>query len=209
MHSARSSVDPTRFTYRWREWQEISQEDYEKNYKSKGAKNRTRMDKGKLLIEIYCAAKLCDIPVFKTKPDADAQIHIFEAKYDSRLRERQSRETWHDEYYDFDGPIRIYEKNRKESAKNCYDSCFIWFRDYVLHFFLIQKQAVNLEEWKKHFKEFKEWLKTARGKRNNYDPQPKLKLFSEELVNNHRGAKHLISLFGCLLFIEILWAKNY
>lgn len=220
MHSVKSSKDPSRYTYRWREWKEVSQEEYERNYKAKGKKNRTRSEKGKLFVEAYCSADLKNIPVFKTKAEADAQKHIFEAKYDARLRERESRETWHDKYYNFEELIKIYETHRKESAKNCYESCFIWFRDYVLQFFLIQKQAVNLEEWRMHFKEFRLWLTDVRGKRHgkvlayasknkcinelNYflnlmweegkcDAQPSLKIFSEDLVNNHRGAKHLIS----------------
>jgi hypothetical protein len=209
------------WTYRWREWLPITEEEYQKEFTDKKKRPPKKLINGRLHYQKYKKAKAGkDIPYyFRNKPDADAEMFRFEAKLDARLRERQKRESWHDKFYNFGTLIQIYEKERKISAKNSWDSKLFWFRDYVLHFFLTEKMCANLEEWKGHFFEFKKFLEVVKTKRSNKalayasknhcinelnyflqvmweankcEKQPKLPLFSEKLVNNHKGAKDLI-----------------
>jgi integrase len=207
-----------RWTFRYREWVSTDEATYQKYLEDKT--HKVKSDDGKYYYEKYQTIPLEKIPVYKTKEEAEKNMPIFEAKYDQRLAERQKRESWHDKYYQFEELIRLYESNRKITAKNSWDSKIFWFKDYVLEFFLNNKHAANLEEWKFYFKEFKSWLRDAKTKRSQKplsfasknhcinelncflslmwdegqcDPQPKLSLFSEKEVNNHKTAKDLIS----------------
>lgn len=207
------------WTFRYREWVETTEAEYEKKFKGKKKKPKTRKDNGKFYYEFYKTIPLKDLKkIYKTKPEAEADISIYEAKYDSRLAQRQQREAWHDEYYNFKDLIEIYTKNRVKSAPNSWESKINWFKNYVMYFFYSEKHATNLEEWKFHFKAFKDYLSETKGSRNgktltvasrnhcinelNYflnlmfeegkcDAQPKLRLFSG--VDNHKTAKDLVS----------------
>lgn len=209
-----------RWTFRYREWIEIQESEFHEKFKDKKQKPKTRKDNGKFYYEFYKTIPFKDLKgVYKTREEAELAMPLYEAKYDSRLAERQKRESWHDQYYNFKDLIDIYVKYRKETAPNSWESKIAWFKNYVLYFFYVEKHATNLEEWKFHFKAFKEYLKEAKGSRNSKvltyasknhcinelnsflslmfeegkcDPQPKLKLFSESLVNNHKGADDLI-----------------
>jgi hypothetical protein len=209
----------TVWSYRWREWVEITPSDYQKQFIDKQKKPRTKTIKGQLHYEKYFTADTKDIPTFLSREDAEKEMPKFEAKLDARLSEREKRESWHDKYYSFQSLLKIYETERKKSAKNSWNSKVFWFKDYVLPFFLTKKMSPNLEEWRQYFFEFKRYLETAQTKRsgkpisyasknhcinelnyflrvmweaNKCEKQPSLPLFSERLVNNHKGAKDLI-----------------
>jgi integrase len=95
-----------------------------------------------------------------------AHLKYFEAKYDSQAKERESRESWHDKFYNFQALLEIYITAMKARAPRSWESKTAYFRFYVLPFFLNEKGAANLEEWKMYFGEFKKYLKKVKQVRS-------------------------------------------
>lgn len=93
-------------------------------------------------------------------------LKYFEAKYDSRAKEKDQRESWHDKYHNFQNLLEIYTEAIKEKAPRSWESKVAYFRFYVLPFFLTEKGASNLEEWRSHFGAFRKYLKKVKQVRS-------------------------------------------
>ncbi len=161
-----------------------------------------------------------EVPRFQSRQLAEEYLPIVESKYDARKKAREDRESWHDLYYDFENLIELFAKWRAKQSPNSYEDKINRFRNYVLHYFLNLKHAPNLEEWKHHFLDFKEWLEdeavgVKSGKplsyssknhcinelncflelmslKNKCEIQPRLKAFPDDLKGS-RGVEDLVS----------------
>ena len=214
----------TYYRFRYREWIRISEFQYEKYKKEKIAKAssspRLKKEGNDFYYEKNQTVPSSKTNHIKTKEKAEEWKLKWEAKWDARLRERQKREFWHDKYYNFENLYEIYLKAREKRSPNSYKDQANWFRNYVLVFFLEQKSCSNLEEWKQHFIEFKNWLSETQSIRSKKalslasqnhciieanvfleimaenkkcDPQPKLKTYSDREINNTKNEDSVIS----------------
>ena len=151
---------------------------------------------------------------------ANDLLGVLESKYDERVARVKEQKAWHEKYYNFKSLVSTFEKARKEQAPNSWESKRHWF-NYVLDYFLNVKHCPNLNEWKFHFEDFREHLKEVKPERfrnkkelsyasknhiinelNTFlkimatkrkcEPQPRMDLFKESLVDNFKDADSII-----------------
>ncbi len=97
-----------------------------------------------------------------TDPDeADDIIKILEKELKTLSREKEKRFELAEGDYQFGKLIELYTEHQKSSAPNSYRSNIFYFRYYVLHYFLEVKQCHDLDEWRRHYEDFREWLEKS------------------------------------------------
>ena len=92
------------------------------------------------------------------KKAMEKELPIIASKFDVRAKIEREKQEWHKQYYNFTDLYNAYEKARKKSAPRSWDTKASYFRGYVLDFFLNVKREPNLEGWRYHFRDFKDWL---------------------------------------------------
>lgn len=71
---------------------------------------------------------------------------------------------WQQKYFNYEEELLpLYEKNRRAEAPNSYKNQLYYMRQYVLPFFLGQKDCNNPLNWYLHFESFKEYLLTTKA----------------------------------------------
>lgn len=103
---------------------------------------------------------------FKAENEIIQYLPYLEAIYDHQKLEKARRESWHDKYYDFVGLKDQYESYAKEKAPNSYKAKIGYLENYVFHYFLNEKMAVNLDAWYLLFMDFRQWLKNVETFKN-------------------------------------------
>lgn len=73
----------------------------------------------------------------------------------------EERMRWLTDYPEFGPLIETYIKARQEDAKNSWQSSLYLLKYYAFDFFLNFKKEPNLDQWKLHFEEFRDYLKQA------------------------------------------------
>lgn len=113
------------------------------------------------------SGKLLTVPVSQYKHLCHSlelmqkHLKIFEAKYDTLVKEREQRESWHDQYHNFEALLEVYIEKTMERSPRSWESKTAYFRFYVLPFFLNECRATKLEEWRLHFGAFRKFLKNT------------------------------------------------
>lgn len=208
----------TVYRFRYREWVEITQEEFNR---LQARSTRTKRDGEVFYKEVNKSVPQNELPKFDNLEQAKEYLPFLEQKFDSRKRLMKERKQWYKRYWNFEALVNIYLTERRKTVKNSMSSKENWFVHYTLEYFLNIRQCANLEKWKYEFNNFKNWLqndaRTMKGNKplsyasqnhcivelnafleimavqNKCEYQPKLKLHPERLLNNMRGQEDLVT----------------
>ena len=92
------------------------------------------------------------------KEKMEEYLPVLESRFDTRVKEKEKRESWHDKYYNYVSLVDEFIEYRKESAPNSWKDKISWFENYVLDYFLNRKHCASLDEWSHYFVDFRRWL---------------------------------------------------
>ncbi len=90
----------------------------------------------------------------KAQSWADSQDAIKAAEKDHIARKL----AWKTAYYDFQKLLMDYGVWQKQKAPNSWKSCVFYLEKWTFPFFLVEKQAGNVNNWHLFFLEFFDWL---------------------------------------------------
>lgn len=221
-YSTESKKDGTiTHVFRYWDWERISQKEYENLSTSKNKKARTRIINDQYFVAKYKRVPQEEITPINSVKDIENLKNILERKYSEKFKQREELLKWEKNYYNSIGIINFYREERKKSAPNSHSDRMVWFEKYVLNYFLNIKHLPSLNDWKGSFNKFKKWLEdeavmVKKGGRLSYasknhcinecnkflsvmaensiiEPQPKITLFSVDLVNNLKDESDVVS----------------
>lgn len=75
---------------------------------------------------------------------------------------------WQKKYYDFEPLIEKYADWAKLGSPNSYTFNQVRIRQYVLPFFLGEKDCNNVNQWPMYHQEFKDWLRSQKNKKKEF-----------------------------------------
>lgn len=108
-----------------------------------------------------------DHPKFTTRKDAEEWAKTQSAYHSMMKANIEKRITWQKKYYNFTELLTKFETYYRNKAPNSYKNTLSYLRNYILPFFLNEKDANNVNMWHLLFPHFRDWLETAnltRGK---------------------------------------------
>lgn len=104
-----------------------------------------------------------DAILFDPSPEADKQADDFDrlrmAENEAAKLRIQKRLEWQNKFYDFDSLLKnVYLDAIKERVPNNWENNVYYVEQFVLPFFLTEKQSNNMNNWPLYFGEFRKWL---------------------------------------------------
>lgn len=101
---------------------------------------------------------------------AEEFCRIKEAEHESAKIRIQRKLEWKKKFYNFNELFELYQKEMKKKAPNTWENSCYFLEQYVLPYFLTEKQCNNINNWSLFYQDFIDWLlivKPIKGSKNN------------------------------------------
>ncbi len=106
--------------------------------------------------------KEAEIPSITSDEEADRFCKNKEAELESARLRLETKMAWQTRFYNFNELIKIFEDRRKATVPNSHKTEMYLLTNYVIPFFLNEKECNNLNNWHIFYEDFRDWLQQVK-----------------------------------------------